>query len=125
MTARSIRASEGAHRSAVGQQRNEADVTAALAQVVMGWTPTRDRFIESGRTWRPRWRFAPFTRIDDAFLVLERSGANFKLEGGADSPFTAIVEARGRLGRAQGEPKARVITSAIAQALGIEMDTAP
>lgn len=97
-------------------------LTDALAERVMGWKATPDRFIKSGRSWLPKWRFAPLSRLDDAFQLLDHSSSTYKLERGEAGEFRVEVRFGGHVGRASGEPKARAITLAIARSLGIEVD---
>ena len=99
----------------------EEALTAVLAERVMGWKVAPDRFIKSGRSWLPKWRFAPFTRLDDAFQLLDRSASSYKLERVGSATFAVEVELDGRIGKASGEPKARAITLAVGRALGLEV----
>jgi hypothetical protein len=56
---------------------------------LLGWTRERtlatfpdydpDRCIKSGRTWIPRYRFTPLSRLDDAFMVLDSIGGTYSL----------------------------------------------
>lgn len=94
-------------------------LTDLLAVKVLGWKVCPDRFIQSGRRWIPKWRFAPLMRMDDAFLLLEKSGGTYLLSLDAISIFTAEVRIGERIGKASGEPKAHVITLALSKALGI------
>jgi hypothetical protein len=91
-----------------------------LARRLLGWKAVPDRFIKSGRSWIPRWRFNPMGSLDDAFLLLDQTGGSFTLGVGPDGVFTARVRIGDRLGAVSGDPKARTITLAIARALGIE-----
>jgi len=95
-------------------------LTAILAERVMGWRAAPDRFIKPGRSWTPRSRFKPFVRLEDAFLLLDRGGCACLLSITSNGVFTAEVHVGGRTGKASGEPKARAITVAICRALGIE-----
>jgi hypothetical protein len=99
----------------------DARVTAELASRVLGWKVAADRFIKPGRSWTPRSRFKPFTRLEDAFLLLEHARSTWILSIRADRVFTAKVRVYGRVGQATGEPKARTITRALCQALAIEV----
>jgi hypothetical protein len=94
--------------------------TVALAERLLGWRAAPDRFMKSGRSWIPKWRFNPFDSINDAFLLLDGAGATYTLAVGADGIFTAEVRFGGRCGTATGTPHARTITLAIARAAGIE-----
>jgi hypothetical protein len=101
---------------------SEQALTDALAERVMGWKATPDRFIKSGRNWLPKWRFAPLSRLDDAFQLLDRACSTYKLERRDGDPFRAEVRVGGRVGKASGDPRARTITLAIARSLGLEVD---
>lgn len=48
-------------------------LTAVLAERVMGWTVSPDRFMMGNREWMPRWRFQPIDKLDDAFRLLEEA----------------------------------------------------
>jgi hypothetical protein len=90
-----------------------------LALRLLGWKAAPDRFIKSGRGWIPKWRFNPFTRLEDAFLLLDRASGTYVLSVGSDGIFSAEVRVGEGIGKASGEPKARAITVAISRALGI------
>jgi len=98
---------------------HDDQITAAVVEAVLGWKAAPDRFIKPGRSWTPRSRFKPLVRLDDAFLLLSRAGCTCVLSVGSDRIFTARVQLGDRTGTASGEPKARAITLAICQALGI------
>ncbi len=87
---------------------------------LLGWKAAPDRFIRSGRSWIPRWRFNPLRNLEDAFLLLDRTGGTYTLAFNPDGVFTAEVRIGSGLGAATGDPKARTITLAIARALGME-----
>jgi hypothetical protein len=94
--------------------------TAILAERIMGWKACPDRFIKSGRTWIPRTRFRPLTRLEDAFLLLGRAATNYCLKS-VDGLFIAEVQIGVRTGKESGEPKARTITLALARSLGLKV----
>ena len=48
-------------------------LTAVLAERVMGWTVGPDRFMMGNRGWMPRWRFQPADKLDDAFRLLQEA----------------------------------------------------
>jgi hypothetical protein len=98
-------------------------LTAVLAEKVMGWRATPDRFIKSGRTWIPRWRFQPLVELADAFQLLDQSATRYSLTRDHYGIFTAAVRIGGRRGKASGEPKARTITISVARALGLEVQS--
>jgi hypothetical protein len=93
-----------------------------LALRLLGWRAGPDRFMKSGRSWIPKWRFKPFTRLEDAFLLLDGVDGTYVLSIDADGGFGAEVRIGERTGKASGEPKARAITLAIARSLGLEVD---
>ena len=102
---------------------NEERLTAKLAEDVLGWKAGPDRFIKSGRRWIPKWRFAPFIRLDDAFELLNRLGSQCRLERAANGIFTVQVRLCGRIGEAFGPEPARAVTYAIARMLEIVDET--
>ena len=93
-------------------------LTEILASRVMGWKPVADRFLKSGREWIPKWRFAPLNRLEDAFHVVDRAADRYILTNDSQV-FTAEVHVGARIGRASGKSRARTITLAVAQALGL------
>jgi len=100
---------------------NDDRLTAHLAERVMGWRATPDRFIKSGRTWIPRWRFQPLVELADAFQLLDQAATRYSLTRDRYGIFKAAVRIGGRWGKASGEPKARTITISVARALGLEV----
>ena len=92
-------------------------LTEKLAANVFGWKLAPDRFIKSGRSWIPRWRFSPLERLEDAFGLLERVATSYRLEVCDGGVFTVEVRVGSKIGKASGEPKARTITLAVAAAL--------
>jgi hypothetical protein len=102
------------------QSAQDKRITDELAARVLGWQATPDRFLKANRGWIPRWRFAPLARLDDAFVLLEAASGHYKLELAENTPFTAEVAIGHTTGTARGECKPRVITIAVARALGLE-----
>lgn len=94
-------------------------LTAVLVERILGWKACPDRFIKPGRTWLPKWRFNPFDRLDDAFLLLDKTSGSYALTVDPGGIFTVEVLIGNRIGRATGDPKARAITPAIARALDL------
>jgi hypothetical protein len=94
-------------------------LTALLAEKVMKWKVCPDRFIKPSRSWIPKWRFEPLARLEDAFLLLDKAGGTYSLSFDAAGTFTAEIRIGQHIGKSSGEPKARAITLAISQALGI------
>ena len=95
-------------------------LTAELATRVMGWSVAPDRFLTGNRGWMPRWRFAPFVRLEDAFQLLDRAATSYTLHGLDDGTFSVEVLVGTRVGKAVGERKATAISLAIARALDLE-----
>ena len=100
---------------------NDSNLTSELAVRVMGWKATRDRFIKSGRSWIPKWRFQPLVELADTFQLLDQAATRYCLTRDRDGIFGATVRIAGRWGKASGEPKARTITIAVARALGLDV----
>ncbi len=99
-------------------------LTAFLAERVMGWTVGPDRFLTNGRRWIPRWRFQPARSLEDAFRLLDAVQADeYTMGSGQGGRFLVNVTIAGRLGHALDESKPRAITLAIARALGVEVDS--
>jgi hypothetical protein len=99
-------------------------LTAVLAERVMGWSVGPERFMLGGRRWLPRWRFQPATRLADAFRLLEGVAPEGFTMGASESEgFWATVRVAGTTGEARDRSKPRAITVAIARALGIRVDS--
>ena len=45
---------------------NDRQLTDELARLVMSWGVHADRYVKSGRTWIPKWRFQPLVELADA-----------------------------------------------------------
>ena len=58
---------------------NDDRLTERLAAEVFGWRTAPGRFIKSERSWTPRHRFAPLTRLDDAFQLVDGVATACKL----------------------------------------------
>jgi hypothetical protein len=67
-------------------------------------------------------KFNPLTRIEDAFGLLKHARATFELKGGAEK-FTAKVRIGRANGSASGAEIPRVLSSALAKAIGLEIDS--
>ena len=101
-------------------------LTAILAERVMGWTIGPERFMMGGRRWLPRWRFQPTERLADALRLLEVAAPQeYSLRGDSEGN----IQVRIRIGDATGEAcsgsKPRAITWAIARAVGIDVPDEP
>jgi hypothetical protein len=98
-------------------------LTALLAERVMGWTVCPDRFMTGNRGWISRWRFQPVEKLADALRLLEVAAPQeYTVRG--DSEGNSLVHVR--IGDATGEAcrasKPCAITWAIARAVGIEVE---
>lgn len=99
-------------------------LTALLAQRIMGWTVGPDRFMMGNRGWTPRWRFQPASKLDDAFRLLEEAAPKeFSICGDDKGRIHVRVRIDGTAGEAQGTSKPLTITYAIARAVGIEVES--
>ena len=94
-------------------------MTAMLVVEVLGWQLAQGRFIRQDRTWIPSWRFAPFKNLEDAFQLVEKSGASFWLGTAAQGGFEAEIQIGESVGVARGTPKARVLMTALIAARGL------
>ena len=98
-------------------------LTAVLAERVMGWNVGPDRFMMGGRRWLPRWRFQPARRLEDAFRLLERLAPQEYAMGAAETGgFWAKVRVAGTTGEARESSQARAVTFAIARAIDLKVD---
>jgi hypothetical protein len=57
----------------------DTELTGWLAELVLGWKSAPGHFLKSSRSWTPKWRFDPFARLGDAFLLLDRSGGTYSV----------------------------------------------
>jgi hypothetical protein len=89
-----------------------------LAQEILQWRVAPGRFLTAGRGWVPRWKFNPLERIEDAFMLLERSGASQCVISRLGSTYRVAVERDGRLGRSNGRSIARTVTAALVDTFG-------
>ena len=97
------------------------DLTAILAERVMGWSVGLDRFLMSDRSWKPRWKLRPTKDFEDAFRLLE-AAKPFGIRWGRDR--NAFYRAQLRMTRlfraeASGSSLPFVICMTIANAYGV------
>jgi hypothetical protein len=96
-------------------------LTAALAEKIMGWSIGPDRFMQANRGWMPRWRFRPAERLDDAFRLLEEARPQeYSICGDDTGNVHVLVRIASGVGESRGTARALVITQAIARAVGID-----
>ena len=100
------------------------NLTAALAQRVMGWHVALERFVMDGRRWMPSWRFQPLERLQDAFRLLEAADPDeYRIHRRRGSGFFVLVKLNRTSGEACETSEPRAITFAIARAIGLEPDS--
>ena len=104
-----------------GDLSEDRKLTESLAVEVMGWRVARGRFLKAHRSWIPVWRFAPLTRLEDAFQLLNSASRDYTLMAVEGAPFRAEVRVGERTGVAKGGTKPRVIVFALVRALGWEV----
>ncbi len=98
-------------------------LTAILAERVMGWNVGPVRFMMGDRAWIPRWRFQPAEKLEDAFRLLEdATPQEYKICGDDKGNIHVQVRIAGTLGEAHGTSKPLALTYAIARAIGIEVE---
>jgi hypothetical protein len=99
-------------------------LTAVLAERVMGWTVGPERFSMGNREWMPRWRFQPTEKLEDAFRLLEEAGPReYSICGDDKGSIHVRVRIDGTAGEARGTSKPLTLTYAIARAVGIEVES--
>jgi hypothetical protein len=99
-------------------------LAALLAERVMGWSVTPDRFLMGNRRWMPRWRFQPIERLPDAIRLLEASAAErFEISTDENGDLSVRVDISGKTGEARDRSRPRAVTLAIAKALQIDMNS--
>ncbi len=102
----------------LGQSRQ----TALLAEQVLGWTVTPERFMTGGGSWIPRWRFQPFDRLPDALRLLARLGPNeFSVKQLTKNDHQARVTVGTQTGEARERTAAKALATAITRALRMEL----
>ena len=99
------------------------NLTVLLAQCIMGWEVTPDRFLMGHRTWIPRWRFQPTQNLVDALQLLDQAEPDeYRIAGGKNCEFRVRIRIGDITSEVRGLPKPQVITCAIAKALGIDIE---
>lgn len=98
----------------------DVQLTNELAQRVLGWKPSADRFIKSDRGWVPKWRFQPLSQVASAFELLDEAAERYRItcERGT---FSVEVHSNCRRGEASGDVLGRTISIAVAGAIGLEL----
>jgi hypothetical protein len=97
-------------------------VTNELAFKVLGWRTGPGRFLKSGRSWTPQWKFQPLRKLEHALELLDKAAPqHFAMEGDDMIGFRVKVRIGGVTGEAYGQTQARVIAYAVARAIGISV----
>jgi hypothetical protein len=97
-------------------------LTAILAERLLGWRATPDRFLLGNRRWMPRWRFRPFRRLEDALQLLEKANVRYAVENARAGAFMARVIVGEQVATAHGTSPAAALTTALAKAIGIDVE---
>jgi hypothetical protein len=98
-------------------------LVAALANRVMKWNVTPDRFLMNGRRWLPLWRFQPTENIADAFQLLEAAGLEgYALRADSNGLYSAQVQTSRESAEASGSSMPLAICLAVARAFGIPVE---
>jgi hypothetical protein len=101
---------------------DEIRLTEELVWLILGWRSAPGRFLKVGRGWLPKWRFAPFDHLENAFELLESAADHYCLSGTKDGhTFTVKIAIGSRTILASGRPPARTITIGVARALGLKV----
>ena len=97
-------------------------LTAVLAERVMGWTVGPDRFMMGNRGWMPRWRFQPAEKLDDAFRLLQEAAPQaYSVCGDDKGNIHVEVRINGAAGEARGTSIPGAVAYAVARAVGVEV----
>jgi hypothetical protein len=98
-------------------------LTGILAERVMKWTASPNRFMLGNGRWVPRWRFQPCENLANAFELLDAVRPK-AYSMGADE--TGSIYAKVQIGGVVGECRNRsmplAITFAVARASGIDVE---
>src|SRR5690242_6517061 len=97
-------------------------LSAILAERVMHWRVTPNRFLTGDRGWLPRWRFQPLKKLTDALRLLEAFGPqeySITADGKSGYLVTIRMGRRRSCGRDTSKPVA--ICRAVAAALDIDV----
>ena len=97
-------------------------LTAVLAERVMGWTVSPERFSTRNREWMPRWRFQPADNLDDAFRLLHKAAPQaYSISADDRAAIHVQVRINGAVGEARESSVPSAVTYAVARAIGVEV----
>lgn len=103
----------------------EHELTAALAERLLGWRAAPGRFLQGGRRWIPAWRFRPTERLEDACRLLDAAHASESNVIERNGIYFVRLFINGGSTEASERSRARAITYAVARAFGIEPTSRP
>jgi hypothetical protein len=116
----STRSEQSLTRSQTPKVMPCGDFTAILAERVLGWKATPDRFALSERRWTPRWRFRPTTNLEDAFRLLRAAKSlEFSIRSGEKGIYRVHLRTTSKSIEVTGSGLPLVICMAVACAYGI------
>jgi hypothetical protein len=95
-------------------------LTEELAVRIMRWRPAPDRFLIGTKGWKPRWKFQPTEKLEDAVaLLVAASPTKYSMGTGPAGGFWARVKINTAIGEATEKSLAAAITFAVARAARI------
>ncbi len=98
-------------------------LTQLVAERVMKWTAAPKRFMLGSRKWIPDWRFQPCETFEHAIQLLDAARpTTYSLGVDQKGRFWARVEVDGVVGEASNMSRPRVVTIAVARAVGIDVE---
>lgn len=96
-------------------------LTALLAERVMDWKVSSDRFLTGDRGWMPRWRFQPEKQVSDALQLLVGAAPQaYTIVADEHGEFAVQIQVSGRTVKAVSRLLPLAITLAVARAIGID-----
>jgi hypothetical protein len=98
-------------------------LTVLLAEKIMRWRVTPDRFLTGSRGWMPRWKFRPTKNVKDAFRLLDAATPEeYCVSTDANGDFGVKVKIGGVSAKARDRSQALAICRAVAAAVGIKVE---
>ena len=96
---------------------------AALAEEVLDWRTTPERFLLGGRRWKPRWKFRPTKNVNDAAVLVEAlSPQSYVVETDSSGVHFVKILIGNRAVHGKDKSKPLAICRAVAAAVGIEVN---
>ena len=97
------------------------NLTAILAEQVMGWRVCPDRFMTGNRSWVRRGEFRPTENLQDAQKVLDAiPTCEYSMGSTQEKVCWARIRVRNAVGEASARSLALAICFAVAKAIGID-----